>query len=105
MRGLVALTAFALLTSQPAIAEDKSVDNAFYLCALIDNTGFSSAPCDVSGWGSKVIATIDTSGGEARKMCDGMAKLMRSQGRTFNGWTLVIQSPFSNGTPIAYCSL
>lgn len=106
MRFLAIMVVSALFATSANAAEDKSVDNAFYVCALIDATGYSSSPCDVSGWGSKVTATIDTTSSEARKMCALVAQTVRSKGKDFRpGWTLEIVSPYSNGKSIAYCPL
>jgi hypothetical protein len=95
-----------LLSHSAALAADESVENAFALCQIVDSTGLASKPCEVSGWKKAVMATIDMNSGEARELCPQVAGLMRQKGRTFaTGWTLQIQSPYSNGNSIAFCSL
>lgn len=103
MRGL--LVAVAVCFSTPALAD--AVDNAFVLCRVIDGTGLSSSPCEVSGWSGTVTATIDMSSGEARKLCPQIANTMREKGLRFTGrqWTLQIKSPYSGGNTIAFCNL
>lgn len=100
-----ALAAVAILTG-PVLADD-AVNSAFLLCQVIDNTGLSSAPCEVSGWSGTVTATIDTTSGEARTMCAGMTSQLKAKGILFSGrqWTLQIVSPYSGGNSIAYCNL
>lgn len=101
---LSAIVYFAI--SAASADANEQVENAFFLCHLIDNTGLSSAPCEVSGWSSTVTATIDMSSEEARKLCPQMAVLLRDIGKSFDGrWTLQIRSPYSNGNSIAYCKL
>jgi len=106
--GIQTLSAVALgiFTVVSAHGADDSVNNAFALCQVIDGTGLVSQPCEVSGWGSQVIATIDMNSGEARELCPQIAQLMKQKGRTFTaGWTLQIRSPYSNGNSIAFCGL
>lgn len=106
MKFTFAALTLAIATATPAMAQDQSVDNAFALCHVIDGTGMASQACEVSGWGSEVIATIDMNSGEARELCSQIAGLMREKGRTFGPrWTLQIRSPYSNGNSIAYCKL
>jgi len=99
--------------SQPAPAraaetprESTSVDNAYAVCQVIDGTGLASKPCEVSGWNSAVIATIDMSSVEARKLCPQIAGLLRDKSVRFKGeWTLQIRSPYSGDNSIAFCRL
>ncbi|WP_373413729.1 hypothetical protein [Ensifer aridi] len=97
------------ITANPftALADSNgSVRSAYALCSVIDGTGMASAPCEVSGWGSSVTTTLDTSSGEARKLCGQVANLMRSKGLTFDsGWTFQIKSPYSGDNSIAFCNL
>lgn len=92
---------------QPEVGRvDKSVDNAYALCRVFDATGLTAKPCEVSGWGSSVIATVDMTSGEARKICSQISGLMREKNLTWNsGWTLQIRSPFSGDNSIAFCHL
>ncbi len=102
---IATIAAFAALAT-PSVAADQSVDYAYALCKIIDNTGLVSKPCEVSGWNSAVIATIDMSSGEARDVCPKIAGLMRDKGASFSSaWTLQIKSPYSNGESIAFCKL
>lgn len=95
-----------MLVSGPALAEDKSVDHAFFMCRLIDSTGMGSAPCEVSGWNQSVTANLDMTSSEARQLCQQVAGLMRDQGRSFGrNWTFQIVSPYSGGNSIAFCNL
>jgi hypothetical protein len=73
---------------------------------MIDNTGLSSKPCEVSGWNQSVTATIDMNSGEARQLCPQITGLISQRGMVFSkGWTFQIVSPYSNGNSIAYCNL
>lgn len=102
------ITAATLLASNSvAIAqEDKSVENAYILCRLIDGTGLASKPCEVSGWGSSVTATLDMNSGQARQLCGQIAGTMREKNFAFrDGWTLQIKSPYSGDNSIAFCKL
>ncbi|MFC3207210.1 hypothetical protein [Aquamicrobium soli] len=92
--------------SAPAVADNRTVDYAYALCSVVDNTGLASAPCEVSGWNQSVTATIDMNSGEARKLCTQVAGLMASKGAHFDsGWTFQIKSPYSGDNSIAYCNL
>ncbi|MCA0000918.1 MULTISPECIES: hypothetical protein [unclassified Mesorhizobium] len=92
--------------SAPALADDRTVNYAYALCSVVDNTGLGSSPCEVSGWGQSVTATLDMDSGEARNLCVQIAGLMASKGAHFDkGWTFQIKSPYSNGNSIAYCHL
>lgn len=103
---MVVVGAFMMLIPEPVEAKDASVDHAFQLCTMIDGTGLTSKPCDVSGWGSSVNATIDMSASEARKLCSQLSSYVREQGMNFSdGWTLKIFSPYSGESTIAYCAL
>lgn len=96
-----------IMTAAPTAAtEDKSVQSAYALCSVIDGTGLASSPCEVSGWGSSVTATIDMTSSEARKLCSQISGEMRSRGVNFRkGWTLQIKSPYSGENSIAFCNL
>jgi hypothetical protein len=110
MRKIVIALAAIIATgaTHEARADDgnDAVNSAYFLCALIDKTGLASEPCDVSGGGGSVDATIDMNSGEARTLCTQIAGMMRDKGKRFPGrqWKLKIKSPYSNG-PIAYCNL
>lgn len=104
MRQLI--LAIAIFWAAPAFATD-AVSNAYALCQVIDNTGLSSSPCEVSGWSGTVTATIDMDSTNARETCTGMVGMLRQKGIVFNGrqWTLQIKSPYSGENSIAYCDL
>ena len=90
-------------TSAPA---DKSVDNAFRVCQVFDNTGLGSAPCEVSGWNATVTATIDMTSAEARLTCAQVVDALRDKKLRFERrWTLQIRSPYSGDKSIAFCKL
>lgn len=85
---------------------ESSVNHAYKLCEVFDNTGMLSEPCSVSGWNSSVDVKMDTSGSEARKICNGVAKVMRTQGVRFDKrWKIRIYSPFSGDSTLAQCNL
>jgi hypothetical protein len=88
-----------------ADSADTSAANALRLCAVFDSEGDESEPCKVSGWSASVEVSIDTSGPEARKICEGTVKMLTKLKVTFNGWKLKIYSPFSAGKTIAVCDL
>ena len=82
------------------------IDYAYRVCEAADATGLLSAPCSVSGLNQAVEMSIDTSGPEAIKICQGMADVVVGQGVKFEpGWQIRIYSPFSNGKTIAVCPL
>lgn len=92
------------LASLPGRAD--TVSNAYALCRVIDGTGFSSAPCSVSGWQQAVTATVDMHAAEARKLCPRLAGMMREKNMRFEaGWKLEIKSPYSGSSTIAFCNL
>lgn len=103
---LAAACAFFLLACAANADSDTSVRSAYMVCAMVDQTGLASQPCEVSGWHSSVIATIDMNSGEARQLCGQIANLLHQKGIAFDkGWTLQIKSPYSSGNSIAYCAL
>lgn len=100
----VLLVAGGLFAAQPSVAD--AVDSAYALCRLIDSVGLASAPCEVSGWNSSVTTVLDMNSREARDLCGKIAGTMSQRGLAFGaGWTLQIQSPYSDGNSIAYCDL
>jgi hypothetical protein len=102
---MIFLVAAASLVAAPAFAD--AVENAYLLCQVIDNTGLSSKPCEVSGWSGSVTATIDMDSSNARETCAGMVGTLKQKNIRFDGrqWTLQIVSPYSSGNSIAYCNL
>ena len=81
------------------------VGDAHRLCKAMEGTGLTT-DCDVSGYHSRVDATIDTTGAEARKICAGVADQMAKAGANFQGkWKLRILSPYSGDKAIAVCQL
>lgn len=84
----------------------SSVQSAQHLCALIDGSKLTSAPCSVSGANSSVEFSVDMRAQEAIKTCSALAGLAASRGLQFDaGWSIRIYSPFSNGNTVATCSL
>ena len=102
MKYLIAALTFAFISSA---AGASPAEDAFKLCNLIDGTGLTSSPCEVSGWGSSVTASIDMSASEARDLCTKMSGFTAEQGWELSGWTLNIKSPYSGDSNIAYCTL
>lgn len=95
-----------LCVASAARGDEESVNNAMLLCQVFDNTGLLSEPCAVSGWSSSVDVKIDTSGGEALEICDGVVKMIHSKGVEFeDGWKVKIYSPFSGDSTLAQCDL
>jgi hypothetical protein len=83
-----------------------SVGNAYNVCTLVDGTGLASKPCEVSGWNSAVIATVDMSSAEARMACSQIVNMLREKGVEFGTrWTLQFRSPYSGENSIAFCHL
>lgn len=81
------------------------IDDAYRLCAAMEATKLTTQ-CSVSGWNRTIDVTIDTRGSEARKICEGTARLMAEKTTNFNGeWKLQIFSPYSGQRPIATCGL
>jgi hypothetical protein len=99
------VTLISILVASPALSD--AVDSAYVLCSVIDGTGLSSAPCEVSGWSGTITATIDMNSSEARKLCPQIAQAMHDRGKRFSGrqWTLQIKSPYSGENTIAFCNL
>lgn len=103
-KAIAAAGILAGLFTAPAAADP--VTNAFMLCEAADNTGLLTKPCEVSGWGSAIILTIDMSSSEARQLCQMFQGFSRDRGLGFrNEWKLEVKSPYSGGEPIAYCML
>jgi hypothetical protein len=72
----------------------------------MDNTGLGSQPCEVSGWSSTITLHVDMVSSEARNLCAMMQDYAKSSDLGFGGkWKLEIKSPYSGGSPIAYCML
>lgn len=99
------LTAVLFATAGLADSE-SSVNNAYGLCRVFDNTGMLSEPCDVSGWNSSVDVKMDTNGAEARSICRGVVDMMRDSDVSFDpGWKVRIYSPYSGENTLAQCNL
>lgn len=106
MRILGIATLIMGAASGTGFAADKSVDYAYALCRVIDGTGLTAAPCDVSGWNQSITTVIDMTSGEARKLCAQMSAYIKKEGIQFReGWTLQIKSPYSGDNSIAYCNV
>lgn len=81
------------------------VGDAYRICKAMEATGLTTE-CTVSGYHSRVDATIDTNGAEARKICIGVSEQMARAGANFQGkWQLRILSPYSGTKAIAVCPL
>lgn len=105
-RHILALAILAISITPALAASDNSVSLAYGLCKVMDGTGLTSKPCEVSGWRSSVNVTIHMSVPEAREMCNQMVTALRQQGmRWSSGWTLQIYSPLSGDNSIAFCNL
>lgn len=107
---IAALAGLCLMlgTTAGALRADagKSVENAYSVCSVFDRTGLLSEPCSVSGWHSAIDVKMDTSGTEARKICDGVVRMIHQKGIRFaKGWKIRIYSPFSGKSTLAQCSL
>lgn len=101
----IAAAAFALtLVAVPAVA--SGLDGPRYACRFLDSTGASTAPCDIAVWSQEVRATMDVTSEVARHFCALFAAEMeKSETRFGEGWKLVIKSPYSGDTSIAFCDL
>jgi hypothetical protein len=85
---------------------ERSVNSAYVLCSIFDNTDLQSEPCSVSGWHHSVNVRLDMVPSEAKKLCRDVASKMRSLGHSFDtGWKLHIYSPFSGDNTTAQCAL
>lgn len=83
----------------------QAIDDAYRVCTALNNTGLTSE-CQVKGWGHTIDVRIDTTGIEARKICDGAVKTISQMTRNFKSeWKLRIYSPFSEDHPLAVCVL
>lgn len=101
----ILLTVLFICLATAGYSAGNSGDNAMKLCAIIDATKLSSAPCDYSAWGQTVTATFDMSATEARSLCEKISSLARQKDITFSrGWKLQINSPYSRSS-IAFCDL
>ena len=107
MKTWAAAAGLSMLSATPALADPNALENAYRVCAKVDETGLASKPCRVSEQSRTVTATLDISSGEARDLCTQMADLLWREGIRFPGrqWTLQIASPSSGGNSIASCNL
>lgn len=106
------VSAFAVVVTAlvaPAVYADdseQSVNNAFTVCRMLDSTGSLTEPCDVSGWNSSVVISVDASAAEARKLCPSIKKMLQNNDMKFGpGWTMKVTSPYSGDKAIATCPL
>jgi hypothetical protein len=109
--GIIIFLFRSCASDEPAETKPNVVDDASRLCTSLRNTGLVTE-CSVSGWGSTVDVTIDTTGSEARKMCSGIVDSLASHTSRFrdaarqgNEWKLQIFSPYSGERPIAVCEI
>jgi hypothetical protein len=101
--GLVIVTNATVSTART----QDVVTAAEALCQVFRNTGMSPE-CKVDGWHSYVDAWLDTTSGEATKICAGMVELVPTWTDAFShspGWQLRIMSPYSGEHPLAACAL
>lgn len=100
------LALLLMLTALPCPAMADVVDDAYAICAVMENTGHTTG-CEVKGWGKTVDVRIDTSSAEAREICLGVAESTSQNTTNFHskGWKLRILSPYSGDQPIAICDL
>jgi hypothetical protein len=98
--------AAAIVLGGPAAATADAVSSAYATCKWIDATGLTSSPCEVFGWRSEVVATIDMTTKDAIDTCSNVTGILKSQGILFDdGWKLVIKSPYIGDNSIAFCDL
>lgn len=88
---------------EPAGIDD--VEAAYRVCAAFDATGLISEECVVSGRDGSVTVSMDTNSAEARKICAGAVSQMTRHHDFERPWKLKIVSPYSDGRPIATCTL
>ena len=107
LSGVVAiLVATLCMSTAQADESEQSVNNAFTMCRMLDSTGSLTEPCDVSGWNSSVIISVDASAAEARKLCPSIKKMLQNNDMEFGpGWTMKVTSPYSGDKAIATCPL
>src|SRR5688500_7848303 len=85
--------------------ERTVVDDAFTVCEAMKSTGMVSE-CSVSGFNRTIDVRIDTSGTEARKICDQSSAMITAKSPRFRGeWELRVFSPFSGDHPLASCRI
>lgn len=100
------LFAAAIMVAGTTASHADDVGYAYALCQMFDGSNLLSKPCEVSGWSSAVVVTVDMNSGEARKLCPMITNFLAQQSVNFEGsWTLQIKSPYSGDNSIAYCQL
>ena len=107
MKTWAAAAGLSMLIATPVLAEPDAVENAYRVCAKVNETGLASKPCEVSEQSRTVTAALDMSSGEARDLCTQFADLLQRKGIRFPGrqWTLQIASPSSAGDSVVSCNL
>ena len=81
-----------------------SVDYAYTICRIVDSTGQSSEPCEVSSPYINIHAAVGA--GEAQSICAALVDAARKNGAKFESfWRIRVISPYSGGSPLATCSL
>ena len=107
MKTRAAAAGLAMLIATPVLSEPDAVENAYRVCAKVDETGLASKPCEVSEQSRTVTATLDMSSGVARDLCTQLVDLLWREGIRFPGrqWTLQIASPSSEGDSVVSCNL
>lgn len=81
-----------------------TLGTALHICAIVDASGISASPCDLSAWSRTVTITADVSGRQARAICKDIQVTAKKLGMPA-GWKAEIVSPFSNGKSLAFCDL
>lgn len=107
MKKIVGIFLLTLALFLPELAYSDDIDKAYAVCAVFDNTGILSEPCEISGWDGAIDVTMDTNSTEARKICNGASQMLADQELFFNDrkWEIRIYSPFSDGNTLATCNL
>jgi len=103
---ICAALAVEISAGSPANAQQDVVNAAYAVCNVFTNTGMVTE-CSVSGWNASVDVRMDTTGGEAQKICGGVVEMITDQTQAFSRaerkWKLQIFSPYSGDHPIAVC--
>lgn len=100
------LAGMMLLGSSIAVADEKSVNKAYRLCAMLNTTDQLASGCDISEWKQFVDVDIDMTSSQAQNLCDGMVKKLANEGVRFSeGWEMRIYSPYKGRNSIATCPL
>jgi len=83
------------------IKNEQAINAAFNLCDVLENTKVITQ-CEISGFSRAINFRVDSTGSEARTICQ-QIKSMESSQALKNRWSINIYSPFSGEHPIATC--